>query len=566
VKFVIATGDLTQTGTVEALRTRATWAQPLYDAGIGFFPLRGNHDDFPIASTASEFVRLFPQTRDGVQNRTPTDGFDWTDSAFLHPTPPKQTPTFSVGTAFSSPSPRLGGLSYAFAHENATFVLLDQFRTADPAFENLVRDQLPWIDSVLANRPKATHAFVLGHKGIVTENHPDNLFGSDPSQDSASTNRFLRSLWKHDVRWYIGGHDHLHNRALISTTNDTAVRIQGIILASDSYKFYQPYSTSIDSTFDVPAYGRARQVQLSQDLHRIGYTIVTVDGPLVTAEHWATPVMSDGSSLVSIPDLSDQWTLRETYGYSLNGRQFLVPQGEPYTVVTDSGEGTRMRILAGTNSVASTDYSRRAFFQQVSVGWKAQPAMASASTTLWGMRLALGDERTPPFVLSMSFDRCKTDFSSIASGKFALLRKQDGIWYNAAATNTDGIARFALRPWSAGDPLGTYGIDTATGSAWCVLDRAGEFAVGTFGVAPPPPPPRRFEGKSISITGGILMLPSSWSNANAMVELRSWSGRALHSIRTDNGRADLRQIPTGAYSLQAIATGRSTLTARLFLP
>ena len=44
VKFVVQVGDLCDKGTTEGLCTRALYAQSLYNAGIGFYPLRGNHE------------------------------------------------------------------------------------------------------------------------------------------------------------------------------------------------------------------------------------------------------------------------------------------------------------------------------------------------------------------------------------------------------------------------------------------------------------------------------------------------------------------------------------------
>ena len=47
VKFVIQVGDLTDNGRDEGIQTRAARpAKALYDAGIGFFPMRGNHETY----------------------------------------------------------------------------------------------------------------------------------------------------------------------------------------------------------------------------------------------------------------------------------------------------------------------------------------------------------------------------------------------------------------------------------------------------------------------------------------------------------------------------------------
>ena len=59
VKFVVEVGDLVdKTGsTAESVANsediRAAFAQELYNAGIGFFPLRGNHDSHPRPQPSS---------------------------------------------------------------------------------------------------------------------------------------------------------------------------------------------------------------------------------------------------------------------------------------------------------------------------------------------------------------------------------------------------------------------------------------------------------------------------------------------------------------------------------
>lgn len=121
VNLVIAVGDITDNGTILALDTRVTYVQALYNAGIAFYPLRGNHESTKTA--AIEFKRIFPQTQDGVNNATPADAFVYTDSAQTKPVA-KTGSTFTIGSGFSSPSTPLSGLSYAFTYNNATFILL----------------------------------------------------------------------------------------------------------------------------------------------------------------------------------------------------------------------------------------------------------------------------------------------------------------------------------------------------------------------------------------------------------------------------------------------------------
>ena len=52
VSFVIHVGDLHDNTTVLGEQTRALYAQSLYNAGIGFFPVRGNHDDSAAIAAA----------------------------------------------------------------------------------------------------------------------------------------------------------------------------------------------------------------------------------------------------------------------------------------------------------------------------------------------------------------------------------------------------------------------------------------------------------------------------------------------------------------------------------
>ncbi|MDR3673247.1 MAG: metallophosphoesterase, partial [Holophaga sp.] len=81
VKFVVQVGDLADSGNGAYPNeanygystppnlcedTRAIFTQSLYNNGIGFFPLRGNHDD--LNTTATEFVKLYPQTQNGTMN------------------------------------------------------------------------------------------------------------------------------------------------------------------------------------------------------------------------------------------------------------------------------------------------------------------------------------------------------------------------------------------------------------------------------------------------------------------------------------------------------------------
>jgi hypothetical protein len=472
VKFVIQVGDLVDRETNSpnglpldrTMDTRAAAAQALYDAGIGFYPLRGNHE--ASSTAAGEFQTLYSQT---------------TGSG----------PYVFGASHFSSPSTTLNGLSYSFDYNNARFLLLDQFTRTDGtnylnSSNNNIIDQQGWIDTQLSSRAEKTHAFVFSHKNLIGQNHTDILFGSNPASNPDAQNAFISSLAANGVRYHLGGHDHMHNRAIVTSPDGTAA-VQDIIASSNSYKFYIPQVPSSDFKYNVPAFGVTRETPLAQELFTVGYYIVTVDGPRVTVEHYASPNGCDGDcDLVTSPTLS--FTKRETFGYSLNGKEFLVPQGASYTVVEDNYRGTTARILDGINGSTATDYAGRPLTKAIDTGWtpqdhgarKRDDDPASDILTLWGMT-DLGSEQTDVYTLSMSYDHHRLLPFQFGRGLFGLATKdQDGTWVNAVDRNFGGTKKFVLGPWEPGYDLGTYGIDPRTHTVWAVINYNADFAVAGF--------------------------------------------------------------------------------------
>jgi len=495
VKFVIAVGDVTERGTTAALDTRAVFAQRLYNAGVGFYPLRGNHES--TAAAATEFQRIFPQTHNGSNNSAPDDIYKVVnaDSA-TEPTPAKAGSPFTVGKDFSSPSANLAGLSYSFAYGNATFILLDQFtppdgKAADGSPYNVsssaIASQQDWISQILHDRAAATHAFVFGHKGLITEHHPDTLLGASPNSNPAAYDTFMGALQAGGVRYYIGGHDHMHNRSIV-TSPDGKSAVQEIVCASDSSKFYGPSKTPNDTL--------NREKLISQQLGTIGYYIYTVDGPRVTVDYYATgqmalfPPAGGESTLDRTSGLI--FSRRETFGYdAINGLEFHIAQGVAYTSVlaevkpgvSSYGEtfrGTSGRIIGGTNGSSSRGaYDNRPFIKAVNTGWAPAPSTRQKSDVLylWGMN-TVSDSTRDTFVVSMSYDASAASGLNLAAGALRLMSIEPaGSWIDAVDANAGGTRRFVLGAWNSNYGLGTYGVDPATATAWAVVDHGGAFAV-----------------------------------------------------------------------------------------
>jgi len=489
VKFVVAVGDVTQNGDALGMDTTATFRQALYNAGIGFYPLRGNHED--AASEAAEFIRVFPQTRNGVNNVTPLDALVTTP---YYGAPPVNTNSpFVVGNNFNTVSEDFAGLTYSFDYANARFVLLDQFKTPTaPNHSVLSKTDVLWVGERLSSRPKNTHAFVFAHKHLISANHADTLFGSNPSVNpDGLQDLFMSYLHNNGVRYHIGGHDHMHNRAII-TSPDGKSAVQDIVTASDSYKFYAPQVPPNDEKYNTPEFGISngpRVMEIGQQLFTIGYYIVTVDGPRVTVDYYASPNGCDGDCDLDEDIIPYAFTRRETFGYSLNGREFLIPQGKSYTVIEDHFNRTKARILSGMNTSTAKDYAGRPFTKDVNTGWTGKTAYksryqrktASDILTLWGMT-ELGRDQADTYTLALSYQPSKATPKYLIKGLFGLAtRDDDGNWVNAVDMNIGGTKRFVRGPWRPGYQLGTYGIDTKTRTVWAVVNYDdGEFAAAGF--------------------------------------------------------------------------------------
>jgi len=484
VHFVVQVGDLCEKGSNVSLSTRALFTQDLYNAGIGFYPLRGNHES--KQEDAREFVRLWPQTLTGTHNTTPADAFH---VAGLDAKPPVASGSpFTLGKILGSPDPdgsgNLKGLSYAFDYNNARFVLLDQFTPLDGgsaySLDTTIGKQQSWIESQLSSRPAGTHAFVMGHKGLISEFHVDTLFGETPFENPGPQDAFIKSLSDNHVKYYMHGHDHMHTRSIVRTTDAKSGKVTQLLCSSDSSKFYIPAVLSNDQHYDEPTapagFGRLRQTPLSQELNTIGFYIFTVSDSAVTADFYSADVYPTfwrkEFLITKTPTLN--FIKRETFGYGLNGQEFLVNPGESYTAVQDkSSAGTTARILGGTNGRNVKDGSNRLCANAVNTAWTAKTRhTASDILSLTGMARNLSSEKTDAYALSMSYAGSGVSQALLKSGAFALAAmNSEGIWVRAAS------GKFVFGSWNAGYPLGSYGIDETTATAWAVIDYNGVFAV-----------------------------------------------------------------------------------------
>ena len=296
-------------------------------------------------------------------------------------------------------------------------------------------------------------------------------------------NAFFASLQNNDVKYYISGHDHIHQRSII-TSPDGASKVQELICASNSSKFYTPEALTDPKNPNWYAQKR-RETSLSQEMYHIGYYIFTVDGPQVTVDYYSDdhgnwksdssyPKGPTGAGSQITPTF--KFVKKETWGYSLNGHEFLVIQGQMYTSVVDSFGTTTARILSGINGSTARDFNNRPLTKTVNTGWSPPKAdnLASNVLTLWGMA-DLGSNQTDVYTLSMTYDH---KIGPFGNGDFGLATKdKDGKWINAVDMNILGAKKFVLGPWDLSYGIGTYGVDPTTNTAWAVIHYNGDFAV-----------------------------------------------------------------------------------------
>lgn len=167
IDLVLLCGDIVEGGkmtTAAELETELnlwqTIFQPLYNEGIGIYPVRGNHED-----DANNNIVIWNRVFNG-------------DKALPQNGPSGET-----------------NLSYSFIHKNAFFIGLDDY-------VNIHRINQPWLDQQLDanNQP---HVFVFGHEAAFKVFHTDCL-DDFPNE----RNTFWKSLSEAGVKTYFCGHDH----------------------------------------------------------------------------------------------------------------------------------------------------------------------------------------------------------------------------------------------------------------------------------------------------------------------------------------------------------------------
>ena len=229
IDLVLVPGDLVNGSTSVSLTTQLTaWRNvmaPIYDAGIGVYPIRGNHE---TGGTVAAWRGVFPDV-------------------------PQNGPT--------TPSDERG-LTYSVTHNNAIFVGFDEYVRSH-------RINQGYLDGLLNDPLRPAHVFVFGHEPAFASNHADTL-------DDYPTDRdiFWNSLGVAGVRMYFCGHDHFYARSgIVDAVGDT---VQQLIVGAGGAPFHV-----------FGGYADPKVQPLYSDDDHYGYLTVEVYGPTVTVQYKA---------------------------------------------------------------------------------------------------------------------------------------------------------------------------------------------------------------------------------------------------------------------------------------
>ncbi|MDR1484103.1 MAG: metallophosphoesterase [Planctomycetaceae bacterium] len=288
VDFVIQVGDLVETPSAVAFQTRADRNKSLLNAGIKFYPLRGNHDSF-----------VYPM---------PDDRYNFKpDFITQYKTAFPNLPGTKGNNGNSPNLPNADGMTYSFTHKNGKFILLDTFplvnNGTDKGKAYTVGDYLSWINSQLS-KPDHQFAIVFAHKNLLGQNHKDNLFSDDETnQDSFPEiqNEFFKCLQNNNVKYFICGHDHMYHRSQIKSPNKNA-ELQQIICGSAAHKFYLPEPPFLE-----------RETTIVKELNRVGFMIASVNNNQIKLTYHSTE--SFGKS-----PATPKWETHDSCGYEFKKR------------------------------------------------------------------------------------------------------------------------------------------------------------------------------------------------------------------------------------------------------
>jgi calcineurin-like phosphoesterase family protein len=237
VEFVLFAGDLSNGGVsqelmeVEFLTWRDTM-QPVYDAGIGVYPVRGNHDvGSPAGTTAWNNVFRDESANGGTNYLMPQNGPDGEKN-----------------------------LTYSVTHRNVFAMGFDQLATPNHD-KNYVHQG--WMDDQLAANTK-THIFAFGHFTAF------KMIWDSLGDHPAARDLFWNALENSGGRTYFCGHEHFYNHARADDDGDPNNDLHQYVVGSAGASIHIWNGT-------YPGDNGGRIITPIYHTTRFGYILVEID-------------------------------------------------------------------------------------------------------------------------------------------------------------------------------------------------------------------------------------------------------------------------------------------------
>ena len=304
VDFLLFPGDLVSgyasigpAGFEDQLREWVRIMEPVYNAGIGVYVSRGNHEIMDVWGYS-----IRPDIDPDDNNAT-----RWLNVFGNDLYPEQKLP--DNGPASEK------YMTYAVTHKNAFIVSLDQY--AGINHDDVHKINQKWLDALLAANTKP-HIFIAGHEPAFRALHYDCLDNIPAERDA-----FWASIRNAGGRTYFTGHDHFYDHARIDDGDgnpDNDVH-QYIIATAGAplYAWSGPY-TGDNSYYTVEQLYHAENY---------GYVLVKVDGLNVTLT-WMQRQTND----LSIPGI---YQPGEIWSYTVNPRPIVTsPNGGENLVAAGS--------------------------------------------------------------------------------------------------------------------------------------------------------------------------------------------------------------------------------------
>jgi hypothetical protein len=253
VDFLLFPGDLVSgyasigpAGFEEQLREWVRFMEPVYNAGIGVYVSRGNHE---IMDVWGYSIRPDIDPQDNHATR-------WLNVFGNDLYPRQKLP--DNGPASEK------YMTYAVTHKNAFIVSLDQYAGINHDTVHMVNQE--WLDAQLAANTKP-HIFIAGHEAAFRALHTDCLDNRPAERDA-----FWASIRNASGRTYLTGHDHFYDHAEVDDGDGNPNNnIHQCIIATAGAPLY---------TWSPPYDGDNSYYTVEQLYHSesYGYVLVEVDG------------------------------------------------------------------------------------------------------------------------------------------------------------------------------------------------------------------------------------------------------------------------------------------------